>query len=181
MGVAGLAVPARVQVGAGEAGGEVEGNTERLQTCGRLVGGSGPLADRPRAEPTQLGRGEPARHRTGAACGWSGQGTGRRTHGRMCTCVSDAARARAPHTPGAAGWGAYHTPQRVGSGSYSIGLGHVTPTRHSARPHAQGWSDSEVSRGLVALLVRGLSGCTPEEVMQVCVRAQRAQEGRKQE
>nr|ADF43159.1 NIC7m [Chlamydomonas reinhardtii] len=40
-------------------------------------------------------------------------------------------------------------------------------TDAAGRMAFQGWSDSEVSRGLVALLVRGLSGCTPEEVMQV--------------
>ncbi|GIL75943.1 hypothetical protein Vretimale_5515 [Volvox reticuliferus] len=31
----------------------------------------------------------------------------------------------------------------------------------------QGWSDSEISRGLVAMIVSGLSGCTAEEVLQV--------------
>lgn len=35
-----------------------------------------------------------------------------------------------------------------------------------------GWSDSEVSRGLLAVLAGGLSGCTPEEVQEVrsCIR-----------
>ncbi|EFJ43789.1 hypothetical protein VOLCADRAFT_106629 [Volvox carteri f. nagariensis] len=37
----------------------------------------------------------------------------------------------------------------------------------TGRLHFRGWSDSEISRGLVALLVDGLSGCTAEEVLQV--------------
>ncbi|KAG2429256.1 hypothetical protein HXX76_011025 [Chlamydomonas incerta] len=39
-------------------------------------------------------------------------------------------------------------------------------TDAAGRMAFQGWSDSEISRGLVALLVRGFSGCTPDEVMQ---------------
>ncbi|GLC33159.1 hypothetical protein PLESTM_000031000 [Pleodorina starrii] len=43
----------------------------------------------------------------------------------------------------------------------------LTATMDSAtgRLHFQGWSDSEISRGLVTLLVSGLSGCSAEEVL----------------
>jgi sulfur transfer protein SufE len=37
----------------------------------------------------------------------------------------------------------------------------------AGRLHYRGWSDSEVTRGLLALLSTSLSGCTPEEVVQV--------------
>ncbi|KAG2437634.1 hypothetical protein HYH02_011273 [Chlamydomonas schloesseri] len=40
-------------------------------------------------------------------------------------------------------------------------------TDGAGRMTFQGWSDAEISRGLVALLVRGLSGCSPQEVTQV--------------
>ncbi|PNH02636.1 hypothetical protein TSOC_011379, partial [Tetrabaena socialis] len=37
----------------------------------------------------------------------------------------------------------------------------------AGRLHFQGWSESEISRGLVALVVTGLSGCTADQVFEV--------------
>jgi cysteine desulfuration protein SufE len=45
---------------------------------------------------------------------------------------------------------------------------YVTATLEEGKLHYQADSDSQLTKGLVALLVRGLDGLTPEEVTHLC-------------